>query len=94
MECAGRAERRRRFGLQIQSGVALRLHRTPRQAMQFGDHRVEIVPDSEFRLDGAAMFGVVPRALWSRVSPSDHQNRMMVCFWHVFQSKEEIPARM
>ena len=34
--------------------------------MQFGDYRVEIVPDTEFRLDGGAMFGVVPRNLWSQ----------------------------
>lgn len=44
--------------------------------MQFGDFRVEIVPDSEFSLDGGAMFGVVPRALWSRVCPPDDQNRI------------------
>jgi glyoxylase-like metal-dependent hydrolase (beta-lactamase superfamily II) len=44
--------------------------------MQFGDYRVEIVPDTEFRLDGGAMFGVVPRTLWSAVSPPDEQNRI------------------
>lgn len=44
--------------------------------MQFGDFRVEIVPDTEFRLDGGAMFGVVPRALWSRACPPDDQNRI------------------
>ena len=44
--------------------------------MQFGDYRVEIVPDTEFRLDGGAMFGVVPRNLWSRVAPPDDQNRI------------------
>jgi glyoxylase-like metal-dependent hydrolase (beta-lactamase superfamily II) len=44
--------------------------------MQFGDYRVEIVPDTEFRLDGGAMFGVVPRALWSKVCPSDEDNRI------------------
>jgi len=44
--------------------------------MQFGDFRVEIVPDTEFRLDGGAMFGVVPRTLWSRVCPPDEQNRI------------------
>ena len=44
--------------------------------MQFGDYRVEIVPDTEFRLDGGAMFGVVPRILWSRVCPPDGQNRI------------------
>jgi glyoxylase-like metal-dependent hydrolase (beta-lactamase superfamily II) len=44
--------------------------------MKFGDYRVEIVPDCEFRLDGGAMFGVVPRNLWARVSPPDDQNRI------------------
>ena len=44
--------------------------------MQFGDYRVEIVPDAEFRLDGGAMFGVVPRTLWSRVSAPDEHNRV------------------
>jgi glyoxylase-like metal-dependent hydrolase (beta-lactamase superfamily II) len=44
--------------------------------MQFGDYRVKIVPDTEFRLDGGAMFGVVPRTLWSRVCPPDEQNRI------------------
>jgi len=44
--------------------------------MQFGDYRVEIVSDCEFRLDGGAMFGVVPRNLWSRHFPPDDQNRI------------------
>src|SRR6266478_3921102 len=44
--------------------------------MFFGDYRVEVIPDCEFRLDGGAMFGVVPRNLWSRVHPPDDQNRI------------------
>ena len=44
--------------------------------MQFGDYRVEVVPGGEFRLDGGAMFGVVPRALWQRVAPPDELNRI------------------
>ena len=44
--------------------------------MQLGDYRVEIVPDAEFRLDGGAMFGVVPRTLWSRAAPPDEENRI------------------
>lgn len=46
--------------------------------MKFGDYRVEIVPDSEFRLDGGAMFGVVPRNLWSKLCPPDEQNRILM----------------
>lgn len=44
--------------------------------MQLGDYRVEIVQDTEFRLDGGAMFGVVPRKLWSQVCPPDDENRI------------------
>lgn len=44
--------------------------------MLFGDYRVEVVPDTEFRLDGGAMFGVVPRNLWSRLAPPDEENRV------------------
>lgn len=44
--------------------------------MLFGDYRIEIIPDTEFGLDGGAMFGIVPRTLWSRVSPPDEANRI------------------
>jgi glyoxylase-like metal-dependent hydrolase (beta-lactamase superfamily II) len=46
------------------------------EQMQIGNYRVEIIPDTEFRLDGGAMFGVVPRNLWSQVCPPDDQNRI------------------
>jgi glyoxylase-like metal-dependent hydrolase (beta-lactamase superfamily II) len=44
--------------------------------MQLGDYRVEIIQDTEFRLDGGAMFGVVPRKLWAREFPPDDENRI------------------
>ena len=44
--------------------------------MFFGNYRVEVIPDCEFRLDGGAMFGVVPRNLWARANPPDDQNRI------------------
>jgi glyoxylase-like metal-dependent hydrolase (beta-lactamase superfamily II) len=44
--------------------------------MLFGDYRFEVIPDTEFRLDGGAMFGVVPRVLWERVCPPDELNRI------------------
>src|SRR6266545_4341666 len=52
--------------------------------MKFGDYRVEIVADCEFRLDGGAMFGVVPRTLWSKVCPPDDQNRIRMSMNCVF----------
>jgi glyoxylase-like metal-dependent hydrolase (beta-lactamase superfamily II) len=46
--------------------------------MQLADYRIEIIPDTEFRLDGGAMFGVVPRVLWEKVSPPDELNRIQM----------------
>ena len=39
---------------------------------------LELVPvlDGYFGLDGGAMFGVVPKPLWSRVAPPDDRNRI------------------
>lgn len=41
-----------------------------------GGYRVREVHDGHFRLDGGAMFGVVPRPLWSRLIPPDSANRI------------------
>jgi glyoxylase-like metal-dependent hydrolase (beta-lactamase superfamily II) len=44
--------------------------------MILGD--LELIPltDGYFYLDGGAMFGVVPKALWQRRAPSDDKNRI------------------
>jgi glyoxylase-like metal-dependent hydrolase (beta-lactamase superfamily II) len=41
-----------------------------------GDIRVDVLPDGRFALDGGAMFGVVPRALWEKTDPPDARNRI------------------
>ena len=60
--------------------------------MQIGDYRIEIIPDTEFRLDGGAMFGVVPRVLWERKCPPDELNRIKLQMNCVFidTGKEKI----
>ena len=60
--------------------------------MNIGDYRFEIVPDTEFRLDGGAMFGVVPRVVWERVCPADELNRIRMNMNCVFidTGKEKI----
>ena len=35
-----------------------------------------LLESGEFRLDGGAMFGIVPRTLWSQVAPPDDSNRI------------------
>jgi glyoxylase-like metal-dependent hydrolase (beta-lactamase superfamily II) len=44
--------------------------------VRLGDFRLDVVSDGTFRLDGGAMFGVVPRVLWERVYPPDDRNRI------------------
>ncbi len=44
--------------------------------MRLGDLELTLVSDGEFRLDGGAMFGVVPRTLWGKVKPPDERNRI------------------
>lgn len=44
--------------------------------MKIANYRIEVIPDTEFRLDGGAMFGVVPRVLWEKICPPDEFNRI------------------
>ncbi len=44
--------------------------------MQLGRLHLTLLPDGEFRLDGGAMFGVVPRVLWAKRKPPDEENRI------------------
>lgn len=47
--------------------------------MKIGEYRIHIIKTGLFRLDGGAMFGVVPKPLWSRTNPSDENNRIQMC---------------
>jgi glyoxylase-like metal-dependent hydrolase (beta-lactamase superfamily II) len=44
--------------------------------MQFGDLTLTPLWDGSFRLDGGAMFGVVPKPLWEKRAPADEKNRI------------------
>jgi glyoxylase-like metal-dependent hydrolase (beta-lactamase superfamily II) len=46
--------------------------------MKLGDLEFHILNDGTFRLDGGAMFGVIPRPMWERVSPPDERNRILM----------------
>ena len=47
-------------------------------AMKLGDLEFHILTDGTFRLDGGAMFGVIPKPMWERVSPADDRNRILL----------------
>jgi glyoxylase-like metal-dependent hydrolase (beta-lactamase superfamily II) len=44
--------------------------------MRLGDVELHPLSDGLIRLDGGAMFGVVPKPLWSRRAPADDRNRI------------------
>jgi glyoxylase-like metal-dependent hydrolase (beta-lactamase superfamily II) len=44
--------------------------------MHLGDIEVRYLDGGEFRLDGGAMFGVVPKVLWEKRSAPDEKNRI------------------
>jgi glyoxylase-like metal-dependent hydrolase (beta-lactamase superfamily II) len=44
--------------------------------IRLGEFELSSLSDGLFRLDGGAMFGVVPKPLWSRRAPADDRNRI------------------
>jgi methylmalonyl-CoA epimerase len=50
---------------------------SPRQ-LAWGNLQLTSVNDGLFRLDGGAMFGVVPRPLWEKKAPPDERNRIQL----------------
>ncbi len=46
--------------------------------MKLGKFEINVLHDGHFRLDGGAMFGVVPKVIWDRLEPSDDKNRILL----------------
>src|SRR5215471_8667931 len=49
-----------------------------RARTQLGGFELIICSDGTYRLDGGAMFGVVPKTLWEKRAPADEQNRILL----------------
>ena len=47
-------------------------------ALELGRLRIDVVPCGEFRLDGGAMFGQVPKVRWQTFVPADAKNRIVM----------------
>ena len=45
---------------------------------KIGKYRVNEVKTGTFALDGGAMFGIIPKPLWEKTSPSDDKNRIQL----------------
>ena len=66
-------------------GVLVELKEAPRQRQSltpkriaWGDLQLLSLNDGLLRLDGGAMFGVVPRPLWEKKTPADDRNRILL----------------
>ena len=46
--------------------------------MEIGRYEIHSVETGRVRLDGGAMFGVVPKVVWERVAPADEFNRVQL----------------
>ncbi len=44
--------------------------------MHIGNYDVTMIDAGRYKLDGGAMFGVVPRTLWQKENPPDEKNRI------------------
>jgi len=53
--------------------------------------RLHTIHTGNFKLDGGAMFGVVPQQLWSRTNPPDAQN---LCTWAMRSLLVEVSSRL
>ncbi len=44
--------------------------------MKIGKYELKVIETGVFGLDGGAMFGIIPKPLWSKFNPADDQNRV------------------
>jgi glyoxylase-like metal-dependent hydrolase (beta-lactamase superfamily II) len=44
--------------------------------MRFGNFEIFSIVENSFKIDGGAMFGVVPKIIWERLVPADEFNRV------------------
>jgi glyoxylase-like metal-dependent hydrolase (beta-lactamase superfamily II) len=46
--------------------------------IRLGEFELHAVSDGFFKLDGGAMFGIVPKPAWEKVAPADDRNRVQL----------------
>ena len=42
--------------------------------MKFGQFEINTFVEHSFKLDGGAMFGIIPRSMWGKLIPPDEHN--------------------
>jgi len=59
-------------------------------SLTIGQFKIHGIRDGFFRLDGGAMFGIVPKALWEKKYPADEQNRIRLGLNSILVRSKEI----
>ncbi len=54
-----------------------------KQRLKVGGFELVWLNGGEFKLDGGAMFGAVPRLLWKKKCPPDEENRIPLAAWPI-----------
>jgi glyoxylase-like metal-dependent hydrolase (beta-lactamase superfamily II) len=63
---------------QLNSGVYICQHRIVAGRKNYNRMKLHTIETGRFKLDGGAMFGVVPKSLWHPLYPADENN---MCSW-------------
>lgn len=56
--------------------------------MKIGKYKLSIIESGNFRLDGGAMFGIIPKPLWQKTNPADEVNRIKLSTRHLILQSE------
>ena len=56
--------------------------------MQIAKYKLRIIESGFFGLDGGAMFGIIPKALWQKTNPADESNRIKLSTRHLILESE------
>jgi glyoxylase-like metal-dependent hydrolase (beta-lactamase superfamily II) len=56
--------------------------------MKIGKYKLSILESGNFRLDGGAMFGIIPKPLWQKTNPADDVNRIKLSTRHLLLESE------
>lgn len=59
--------------------------------MKIGKYELKIIETGNFKLDGGAMFGIIPKPLWQMGNPADEMNRVTLgarCLLLISESKK------
>lgn len=56
--------------------------------MQIGKYKLSFIESGNFRLDGGAMFGIIPKPLWQKTNPPDDVNRIKLSTRHLILQSE------